>query len=421
VKLNPYLRYSRINSSLDADAFIDDKDYTSRLKNLQAGIKNEFILGKVKLDLLYNYNNIKRNYLNDSLIKETPLDGYSKGNYTGNEHFADVYVNIPLTASLTFTGGADYRNSKTDVKTSGVYKYVFDSVIYSSIYESNIGKDSAKQSQVGVYGEFNYTGKTGFNAAMGGRFNHHSSYGSNVVFNINPSYLINQQFKLFINISSGYKVPTLYQLYSEYRNPFTTLKPEKALTYEGGIQYFSLNNLFTARMTAFKRDVKDVIAFYTDPNTFNSYYINQDKQKDYGFEIESTINIKNKGQVILSYAFVDGKITTKNGSKDTSYFNLNKRPKHIISASVNYHITKLFVSGSIRSIGKRTDLDFSTYPAQTVELSAYYLVDFYAEYNFLKNVKAFFDLKNITNSSYSESLGYNTLGRNFTVGLAVHL
>jgi vitamin B12 transporter len=274
---------------------------------------------------------------------------------------------------------------------------------------------------VGIYGEANYTGKNGFNTAVGGRYNHHSVYGSNAVFNINPSYLLNKQLKLFINISSGYKVPTLYQLYSEYRNPFTALKPEQAYTYEAGAQFFSAKNLFTVRVAAFERNIKNVIAFYTDPNTFASYYINQDKQKDHGFEIEPTVNLK-KIQLVFSYAFVDGKITTKSSGKDTSYFNLIRRPKNVANATINYHISqKLFASASVISTGKRTDIDFSTYPAETVDLSAYWLVNFYAQYKFCKNFSVFTDLKNITNSSYSESLGFNTLGRNYTIGVSAHL
>ena len=44
------------------------------------------------------------------------------------------------------------------------------------------------------------------------------------------------------------------------------------------------------------------------------------------------------------------------------------------------------------SRGTRTDIDFSVYPAETIDLSAYWLVNFYAEYIFHKNLKAFIDL-----------------------------
>ncbi len=419
VSINPYLRYSKFNGRLDGDAFADDKDYTYNLKNMQAGVKTEWTMGKATYRLLYNYNNIQRNYLNDSLIKETAFDGYSTGNYTGKEHFAEAYISLPVNKQISFVGGVDYRNSNTKVHTAGIYKYVFDAGIYSGTYASNIAKDSAKQNQLGIYGALIYAGKSGFHAELGGRYNNHSAYGNNMAYNINPSYFINKQLKLFANISTAYKVPTLYQLYSEYHNPFTTLQPEKAISYEGGAQYYAANNLFTARVAVFNRQVNDAIAFYYDAATYASYFINQDKQNDWGFEIEPTINFKNKAQIILAYAHVDGNLTTKNAGKDTTYFNLLRRPKNTFSATFNYPVTKkLFASLAIRNFGKRADFDFTSYQALT--LKAYWLVDIYAEYRFTKNIKFFADLKNITNTNYQELAGYNTLGRNINAGITIH-
>ncbi|MDF2187195.1 TonB-dependent receptor [Paraflavitalea sp. CAU 1676] len=421
VKISPFFRYSKFNSQLDANAFADDKDYSFNQQNIQGGLRSEVSLGRAKLNLLYNLTYTERNYLNDSTIKESIFDGYSTGYYKGNEHFLDAYIHTPLAENLTFTGGVDYRNGITDVKTAGVYKYEMGGVIYNGEYASTISTDSAKQHQVGVYGALTYN-RRGFNVEAGGRFNNHSVYGSNGVFSFNPSYLINRQFKVFANISSAYKVPTLYQLYSEYKNPFTDLSPEKAITYEGGVQYASTNNLINARVAVFKRNVRDAIVFYTNPNTFASYYINQDKQKDWGFEIEPTINIKEKVKLILSWAHVDGEVTTKTGAKDTTYFNLARRPKDIFSATVNYHVIKgLFVSAGVQSFGKRTDLDFSTYPTSIAKLKAYTLVNFYAEYQVIKAIKVFADVKNLANTSYVEVLGYNTLGRNFNAGISVRL
>jgi vitamin B12 transporter len=285
-----------------------------------------------------------------------------------------------------------------------------------------LGKDSAKQNQTGVYGAFVYRGARGFNAEVGGRLNNHSTYGSNAVFNFNPSYIIGRQFKLFANISSAYRVPTLYQLYSEYRNTFTDLQPEKGITYEGGIQYLDPKNKFNMRVAVFKRNVIDGIAFYTDPASFRSYYVNQDKQKDWGFEIEPTVNIGDKLQVILAFSYVDGKIVTPNSGKDTSFFNLIRRPKHVFSTSVNYQVTKqLFVSGQLRNFGKRTDVDFSSFSSKTVSLSDYTLVDLYIEYKFKRLIKLFASGRNLTNVTYSEALGFNALDRNYNAGVLFKL
>lgn len=420
IRFSPYLRYSRNNGSLDAGSFTDDKDYTYNLKNVQSGLKTELSFGNVKINVLYNYTLTRRNYLNDSLIKASAYDGFSIGYYKGNEHFADAYVNVPLVPSLSFTGGVDYRRSRSDMRSSGVYKYTIGTDILSGTYDSNISGDSAKQEQEGIYGVLIYTGKSGLNAEAGGRFNHHSVYGSNSVFNLNPSYLINKQLKIFLNVSSAYRVPTLYQLYSEYRNPASALQPEKAVTYEGGLQYVTSNEMLNARVAVFKRDVKDGIAFYTDPLTYASYYINQDNQHDWGFEVEPVINFSRQFQVVLSYAHVDGKLTTKVNGKDSSYFNLIRRPKDVITGTINCHITSgLFTSLHVQYAGKRPDTDFLT--GNNVELRDYTLVNFYAEYGLPLHLKVFVDLKNLFNVSYAEVLGYNTLGRNYNAGISIHL
>jgi vitamin B12 transporter len=139
-------------------------------------------------------------------------------------------------------------------------------------------------------------------------------------------------------------------------------------------------------------------------------------------KIEPTFNISGKLQLILSFSYVDGEITTLNAGKDTSYFNLIRRPKHIFNSSINYQVTKqLFISGNIRNYGKRTDLDFSAFPAKTVELSDYTLLDLYVEYKFKKLVKLFINGRNLANVSYSEALGYSALDRNFNAGILLKL
>ena len=422
LKIRPYVMISNLEGDLDNGSFADDKDYNHRLKNLQAGVRNELTVGKTKINLLYNYNRVERNYLNDSIIKETVLDGFLKGLYKGSEHFADAYIHFPFSPEFNFIGGVDYRSSATANEALSIYKYEFGGVIYTDVYPSSLGKDSAKQNQTGVYGAVVYRGESGFNAEVGGRYNNHSSYGSNVVFNVNPSYIIQKRFKVFANVSSAYRVPTLYQLHSEFKNPVTDLQPEKAITFEGGFQYLDPQNIFNLRIALFKRDVTDGIAFYTDPGTFKSYYVNQDKQNDWGFEIEPTVNVGDKVQFLFSFSYVDGKIVTPNMGKDTSFFNLIRRPKHVFSASVNYQATKqLFFSGQLRNFGKRTDQDFSLFPAQTVTITGYTLVDLYIEYKLKRLMKFFASGRNLTNVTYSEALGFNALDRNYNMGVLFKL
>jgi vitamin B12 transporter len=108
--------------------------------------------------------------------------------------------------------------------------------------------------------------------------------------------------------------------------------------------------------------------------------------------------------------------------KDTSFFNLIRRPKNILSFAANFQVTKqLFVSSQLRNVGKRTDLDFSLFPTKTVSLSSYTLLDLYVEYKLKKLLKLFASGRNLANVTYSEALGFNALDRNFTAGILCKL
>jgi vitamin B12 transporter len=396
VRVSPYFRYNRNKADLDQDAFTDELDYTSDLKNIQTGVRNEIKLGSAALNILYNFVRTDRNYLDDSTKSRNGFYTYNLMDYKSDEHFAEAYVVYPFS-QWKLTAGADYRRSGTE------------QVSLSNFGPSVLKGDSVSQNQVSAYAALNYQSGS-WNVEGGGRFNHHSEYGSNFAFNFNPSYLIHQQVKVFANISSGYKTPSLYQLFSIYGN--RGLDPEASLNIEGGVQYFTKDGKASLRGTYFNRHIKDAIAFFFDPVTFESRYINQDEQKDHGFEIDGRLNISDKIQMRLLYSYVDGEITTRQAGKDTTYFNLLRRPKNLLNFSLGSQVTRgLYVNAQVTAAGDRQDLFFDpvTFEQQAITLKNYVQVNFYAEYALAKRaVKLFADLRNITNEDYSDIYGYNT-------------
>lgn len=411
VYIQPYFRYSKNKGDLDQGAFTDELDYTWSQTSWQAGMRNEFLIGKAKLTALYSYNSINRLYTDDSTLSRNGFDTWSQGSYKGSEHFADLYTTLPIGKELKLTGGLDYRRSQSD--------QVFSSAGFFGPYKTENSRDSLRQSQAGVYAALNWNHASGFNTEAGARINFHSEYGSYAVYNINPSYLINKKVKLFANLSSAYRTPSLYQLFSEYGNK--ELQPESAITLEGGIQYYSANNKFTGRGTLFSRNVKDVIFFYYNPVTFTSQYINQDKQKDHGVELEASFLFTKKIALKVFYSYVTGNITTKTGNKDTTYNNLLRRPKSSAGLNLSAQVNeKFYASTNLLFNGKRKDAYFDNTSFSTVSttLSSYALLDLYAEYAFYKKrLKLFADLRNITRSKYTEVSGFNTLRFNGYSGI----
>jgi len=117
-----------------------------------------------------------------------------------------------------------------------------------------------------------------------------------------------------------------------------------------------------------------------------------------------------------------GKITQKISSKDTSYYNLIRRPKNNAHLFVNYQASKnFFISSSLQITGKRTDTYYDpiSFLPSEVGLEAYTLWNLYAEYSFSKKrLTVFVDAKNLTNNKkYYEIYGYSVQGFNITGGI----
>jgi vitamin B12 transporter len=399
-------KYNNNKGDIDAGAFMDDKDYTNHNRNIIAGTALDYKIKNGFIRFQYNYNRYNRSFVDDS----TDVGGFSKfqdGSYKGTSNFAEVYTNLKWGKSIELLAGIDYRNTISDQLYIFIPDYGFPALPISS--------DSAKATQVSPYASLIVKTKSGFNTEIGGRWNHHSIYGSNFTYSFNPFYLIKKQYKIFANISSGYRVPSLYQLYSEYGNK--SLKPETSTNYEAGVQYFS--DKINARVTGYVRDIKDVFYFYSDPVTYQNKYINADKQHDFGIETEASIQFSDAFSASANYTYVDGAISTKNGLKDTSYFNLYKRPKNVFNISVNYQPTKkAYLSTALKVVSKAFEPQYMNVP---YELKGYYTVGFYGQYKFNKNFTAFADLQNITDQKHFVTRGFTTKGFNVNAGVKVRL
>jgi vitamin B12 transporter len=414
VRIQPFIRYNNINGDLDQGAFTDELDYTFKEKNYQAGIRNEFLFGKARLNLIYNYNNLSRVYTDDSTKSRNGFDIYSRGSYKAAEHFIDAYVHVPLSEKVKLIGGVDFRHSLSDQE----YKSVS---VFGPYNPPPNRPDSLNHTQTAIYGALTLNTSSGFTLEAGNRLNFHSEYGTVDVFNLNPSFLFNERLKLFSNFSTGFRTPSLYQLFSEYGNH--ELKPETAKTWEVGIQYFSKDKKFMSRAVYFHRYIKDLIFFYSDFATFDSWYINQDNQNDHGLELEASFRFKT-GSFRAFYSYVNGEITTRQSNKDTTFFNLLRRPKNSFGFNFGSSIgERFYISTNLGIFGERKDAYFdSFFQNVNVTLNGYALWDLYLECSFLnKRLKAFADLRNITSSKYSEVAGFNTAGFTVSGGLRCKL
>jgi vitamin B12 transporter len=401
-------KYNVNRADIDAGAFTDDKDYRFTNRNIIVGALLQYKLGKTTLNLQYNNNWFDRNFTDDS----TNVGGFSKfqqGNYTGKSQFVELFANTDIGPRISLVTGADYRINASDQRYLSISAF-------GPFASQPLGSDSVQAKQGSVYASLLLKNIGGFYLEAGGRYNHHSVYGNNGTFSFTPSYRIGSAFKLFANVSSGYRVPSLYQLYSEYGN--RSLQPEQSLGYEGGLSYTKGGT--SLRAVVFQRRIKDVFIFYFNPVTFASQYRNEDEQNDHGLELEAATVLMNKLTLSANYTYIDGQITSRLASgKDTSFFNLYRRPQHTINFTAAYQLCpKATVGAHVRSVGKFFEPKFGAAP---IEMKGYYTLDFYGEYKPCEKLRLFADFQNITDQRYFDLRGFNSRRFNWSAGIALNL
>lgn len=398
--LNGNLQVSHNTGNLPYGSFVGDNDYTYKNTFVLGGIDAKLILPKGALNVNVSQNTVQNGFIN----LPSDNDGtHQVTKNTGRITNAEAVFNYGLNKYLDITSGAAFKYSNTN-------QY--------SLYQSNSyqGQPSTLYAANNIFSAYTslFFKYEIFHLELGGRYNNHSKYGEKFTYTVNPSLFLADQFKIFGTVASAFKSPSLYQLFSEYRNPETELNPEITTSYEAGFDWEILKNELSFNTQFFKRNTKDVIYFFSESQApYRSFYKNGQLQKDKGFESELKYHAKGINASAY-YAYVTGKLTDETGAETS---NLYRRPKSTIGANVSYQLLDNFSFGvNYKYTGNRPDQDFSTYPTTVVTLKHYNLVDVHLEYNATKNLNVFGDLNNVFDTKYVDWLGYNTRGINFMLG-----
>jgi len=384
--IKPFVRYSIFDGEYDRGAFTDDVLNTYEAKLFNVGAQAKYTLNKGSVNLLYSHDKTDRVF-----------DGtYGKNDYTGLFNQTEIFFNYAWSDKIQILTGL----ARQDLKMLDETPTEKDpSIVLTSPYVSLFG----------------HLGN--FSVELGGRYNHHTKFGNNATYSFNPSYRLSNGVKLFANLSTGFKAPSLYQLYGQYgANP--DLKPERSESLEGGAQWISVNQKIELRAVTFQRKINDVIV-YQYPSNFNL-----NKQNDHGIELEGSLTVTSKIKARLFYAWVTGEVTA-NGplGNDTTYNNLIRRPAHTAGMNMRYQVSKrFFASVNVNVFGERDDLyyDPNTFTNKTATLTPYALLDVYGEYHF-GDLMVFVEARNLLNADYEEVYGYSTFGINLTSGIKFKL
>lgn len=375
--VSPFLKYSSFDGDYDADAFRDAENEFSLLM-INPGIQMEYSANKLRLNGGYNYTRTERSFSNQ----------FGENEFEGRFHNADLYGNYRFSDYIRVLAGFNFQDFTIPGQENEDSRNASIASPYATLYLENL---------------------SGFSTELGYRLNNHSEYGSNSTFSIAPSFHLSKQVKLFGSVTTGFKAPTLDELFGQFgANP--NLDPQKSLYMNAGIETFLLSQSLKLSAQYFNREIDDLIIYAANG------YINRDQQKDQGIEVSANWIITNRLTAGAWYNYLDGEISTigTNG-QETTESNLIRRPANSFGLNAGFQATDQFrirVDGEFN--GERTDLYFNpnnNFASEEITLDAYTLVNLYAEYKLLdRKITLFGDVKNLFNSDFTEVYGFNTMG-----------
>lgn len=308
-----------------------------------------------------------KDYTNDNFYDQTQK-GIKAEYRTSSERFATLL-------------GLDLRNNEYKNKTVNRVSHMnrpFGTLFSAGDTRS---QDKTDEEIYAIYGEYKHQINNKLSATLNLRYDTIKLDNTDILLNKNlkkdfdvysyrvgSNYDISDNQSLFINYSTGFRAPTINQLFAGDTSAWgsTTnnqnLKPEKSHNYEIGTRGF-FNTLFY-EASIFKLDRKSFImktsGNYGDTDT-NDMWDNIGGAKHEGFELSLSDQLINNLSYNIAYTFLRAKYTSydkfgihfdRNGNDridagEVEYYNVTgnyipRTPKHSLNLLLEYKLTPQF-------------------------------------------------------------------------------
>jgi len=396
--VNLYTRWNKAKSDLDNKGgfYGDDPNYKFDGEQMLFKIQPELSIlnNKWHQKLGISFTRHKRNYKNDKDV-DHPNDS-SNGNYKGNTVNLDWQNDFRIHSHNLLTVGFDFteERGKSDYNSQSAWGP------FTSIFDKKLARTTGiyVQDQLGIRDYF-YT-------SIGIRNDYHTDFGWQTTYRIAPVFLIHKtNTRIKGTYGTGFKSPSLYQLYSEYGN--SDLKPEKSESWDIGLEQSLFNEKVLLNVCYFSNIFNDLIDF--DFSTWK--YSNIAEAESKGIECSGRMQV-------LPDLSIKANCTYLKTEDKTTGEQLLRKPKRKFSIASNYRfLQRGNVNLEAIFIGYRYDRDFATYPPERLILGNYTLLNMAISYDIINNLQLYVKGDNLTDKKYENVYGYGTSGVSVQIGM----
>ncbi|MBB5621153.1 iron complex outermembrane receptor protein [Pedobacter cryoconitis] len=213
------------------------------------------------------------------------------------------------------------------------------------INSTNLGKRN--RDNAGIYGEYKFDLVKNLLVNVGSYVNYNSDYGWQAFPGIDAGYNFYGNWKVFVNVGTGQRLPTFTDLY--YKGPTNIgndqLQPEKSRYAEGGIKYNSTH--FVLNASLFKRRITNFIDWVKDKTTDPWQPKNFSELNTMGYTLSADYNTGalenpafNSLRFGLAYTCLDPKVKTTLPEANISRYAVESL-KNQLTATVNAEFLKV--------------------------------------------------------------------------------
>jgi vitamin B12 transporter len=238
--------------------------------------------------------------------------------------------------------------------------------------------------------------------ALGSRYEDNSLVGSNFTYRATGAYLFPTNTKLHASFGTGFKSPTLSDLYSSYGS--RSLKPEQSQGWDAGVEQSFFERRVVVDATYFNNHFTDLI----DYDYISNHEENIGEARAQGVELGSAIRPTDRLTLGANYTYTDTE-------DETTRLSLLRRAPNKIGAFANYqYCPQGDVTLTVNYVSSRADIDPVTF--NQIRLGGYTLVNLATSYKVTNNFELTARIDNLLNQHYEDVAGYGTADISFYGG-----
>ncbi len=415
------------NAAINPSGADFEKDgFTSNTFSGNFGLK---LSGHLSLDYTLRYNDAENGY--DTTASVPPYGLVDAAGYTEKTRQFATHAALkanyqPLLSTIFFNLNDQDRNYAAPGSVSVYHGHLYE-VGWQGDYAAtenntlsvglNARKDSMQTTDVdarsvtsnSIFAQDQW--RIGVMQFVGGvRYEDNEQFGSKMTWRIAPSFTFGDTV-LKCSYATGFKAPSLYELYAPNGIGNTALKPETSKGWEAGVER-RLSGFFKVGASYFHTDYDNRIDWVTSTDYLTYPWGGHYDQvpgltKTRG--VESFVEWTPFKQlfVVMNY--------TNLHTEDADGQSLLRRPKNKLGLSANWKATpRLNVNSSVQLVGERNDTG-----APDGRLDSYCLVNLAASYKVTDTVELFGRIDNLFDENYELAWGYATPGRSGYAGVKV--